>query len=364
MPKPHQVPPNPDELEISIFGPGKGECVLLHIGDNEWCVIDSCIARGRTGPLALEYLSQFPNAVENVRLVLATHWHDDHINGLATILRAAHSAEFCCSVALKQDEFLTLVESSAQALTGKSGVEEFSRVLEELKARGPIPPTFAVENRRLKHFPGQGRSFPFSLTALSPSDLSIKLALQEIAGLMPKAGGAQLRIPNRSPNHASVVLWVEAAGIRVLLGADLEQTGNAGEGWTAVVNCHQDTVPARFFKVPHHGSKGADHQDVWDKMLEPNPVAVITPFNAGNVRLPKESDLERLATRTDQLYCTNRGAGKSPARDRGIEREMRLQVPDRRVIEGQPGHVRIRFSTTDTASGPDVELFNGAYQFT
>jgi glyoxylase-like metal-dependent hydrolase (beta-lactamase superfamily II) len=183
--------------------------VLLHLGDNEWCVVDSCIARGRTEPVAVKYL-RLLDALNNVKLVIATHWHDDHITGLASILKLVPQAKFCCSMALKHDEFLTLVSGAPEAITGRSGVEEFAYILMHLENYGHKAPIFAVENKRLLHLPGPGRTFPLSLVILSPSNPTIKLALQEIAGLLPKPGEPQRRIINQSPNHASVVLWVEA----------------------------------------------------------------------------------------------------------------------------------------------------------
>jgi hypothetical protein len=356
------IPPKRDELEISIFGPGRGECILVHLGDNEWCVVDSCIARDRTEPVAVEYLRGFKNNAEsNIKLIVATHWHDDHIGGLASILGLAPEAKFCCSMALKSDEFLTLVSAAPETISGRSGVDEFASILKQLENRGQRAPVFAVENKRLLHLPGTGRPFPISLMTLSPSNPTIRLALTEIAGLLPKAGEPQRRVINRSPNHASVVLWVEAGGVRALLGADLEHANRTGEGWMAVIDCHQDTTPAQIFKVPHHGSTGADLPEVWKKMLGANPVAVVTPFTGGRVRLPKATDLDRLATRTARLYCTAAGAGKPPTRDAAVDRNMRLQLAKRSVIEGQAGHVRIRWSSTDHATIPAVEVFNGAY---
>lgn len=356
------VPPKPDELEVSIFGPGRGECVLVHVGNNEWCVVDSCIARGRTDSVAVEYLRGFQNKAEsNIKLIVATHWHDDHIGGLASVLRLATNAEFSCSMALRSDEFLTLVSVAPDAISGHSGVEEFASILKQLEGRGQKAPAFAVENKRLLHLPAAGRSFPFSMMSLSPSNPTIKLALADIASLIPKVGEPQRRVVSRSPNHTSVVLWIEAGNLRGLLGADLEHANRPGEGWMAVIDCHQDSKPAQIFKVPHHGSAGADLPDVWQKMLGVNPVAVVTPFTGGRVRLPKETDLERLSKRTSQLYCTASGSSKPPKRDAAIDRTMRLQTAKRTVIDGQPGHVRIRWSTTDPRALPSVEVFNGAY---
>ena len=185
--------------------------------------------------------------------------------------------------------------------------------------------------------------------------------MTEIGSLIPRAGELQRRIINRSPNRASVVLWIEAGAIRALLGADLEHTGSASEGWTAVVAARQDRNQAMAFKVAHHGSAGSDCPEVWAKMLADNPIAVVTPFNGGPTRLPKTSDIERLATRTPFLYCTAAGPGKPPTRGPAIERMMKRQAVERRVIEGRPGHVRIRWTVPGQEASPRIETFNGAY---
>jgi hypothetical protein len=364
------IPPKSDELEISIIGPGRGECILVHLGNNEWCIADSCIARTSNEAVALEYLRGFQNgALEGVKLIVATHWHDDHIRGLASILRQVPNARFGCSSALKTDEFMALVGTVPATVQGRSGVDELASILELLvtnrapgKPKELVAPLFAIENRRLILLtPGKGRSFPASVTALSPSDGAVKLALAEIANLIPRPGETQRRIINRSPNHASVVLWIEAGERRALLGADLEQTNRAGEGWIAVLTCHQDSAPAAVFKVPHHGSQNADCPDVWSKMLVGSPIAVVTPFTGGT-RLPRQTDLDRLSARTTHLYCTSMGPGKPPSRDPVVEKTARRIVSERRVIEGKPGHVRVRCSVTDGTSAPVVEVFNGAYR--
>jgi beta-lactamase superfamily II metal-dependent hydrolase len=350
-----------------VFGPGRGECVLVHLGNNEWCVIDSCIARGSGQPVAMEYLNSFQNrAVGGIRLIVATHWHDDHIHGLAAILREAPNARFACSGALDEDIFRELVALSEFAVPGRSGVAEFASIFELLIARQEqgaqhhlVSPMYALSNRKLLSLQGSGRPFPVGIISLSPSDGTVTAFYWEIAKLMPNAGDAQRRIVSQPPNHTSVAIWIEAGQRRALLGADLEHTGKPGEGWMAVVASNQQTVPAAIFKVPHHGSANGDYSQVWTQLLKPEPIAVVTPFTAG-VRLPKKSDLDRLCSRTPHVYCTVEGAGKPPSRDPSVEREMRRFAKNRRVLQGQPGHVRIRWSTNDLSATPSIDLFNGA----
>jgi Metallo-beta-lactamase superfamily len=362
------TPPGADEFEISIIGPGRGECVLIHLGDNEWCIVDSCVGRGRSESAAVDYLSSFGNgALERVRMVVATHWHDDHIRGLASILEKIPTASFFCSQALDSDNFFTLVGAAASAVQGRSGVGEFASILGLIaqnaptkKARILATPRWAIQDRTLLHISGGGRRSPVTIKALSPSDATVTQAFVNIAHLLPKTGEIQRRITNVSPNRTSVVLWIEVGPLRALLGADLEHTDDPGQGWTAVLESHYEPRSATFFKVPHHGSKNADCPEVWRRMLVENPIALVTPFTGA--RLPRGSDLTRLSGRTTNLYCTVEGTGGAPKRDAVVEKTMRRQVKGRRIIEGQPGHVRVRRSLTVPDAGPVVDLFHGAYK--
>lgn len=227
------VPPGIDEFEVSVIGPGRGECVLLHLGDNEWCIVDSCIARGHSESVAIDYLNGFRNgALERVRLIVATHWHDDHIRGLASVLRRVPDASFFCSAALQQEIFFDLVGTVASGVQGRTGVDEFASILNligQTVERRIATPKWAIENRKLLDLSEGDRRFPAAITALSPSDTTFALAYAEIAQLLPKPGEIQRRITNLSPNHTSVVLWVEAGPVRALLGADLLHSDRAGK---------------------------------------------------------------------------------------------------------------------------------------
>jgi beta-lactamase superfamily II metal-dependent hydrolase len=343
----------------------------MHIGasrDNDWCIVDSCIARNSRESVASEYLSSLQNgALDRVKLVIATHWHDDHIRGLASILRRSPDAHFGCSAALDNENFRRLVE--LPYIPQRSGIDEFKAILDLLIQRSAagtpvnlVAPKFAIENRRLLHLADRGRTCAASVTALSPSDGTLKLAFADFAQLLPASGQAQRRIPNRAPNRTSVVLWIEVGTRRALLGADLEHTNRPGEGWVAVLASRQDQTPAQVFKVPHHGSANADYPNVWAQMLVQNPIAVVTPFSGGQVRLPQPADLARLGARTTNLYCTSPGAGQPPRRDSSVEKMVRRVTKQRRVIDGRPGHLRMRWSAMDAGAGPVVETFDGAYQ--
>lgn len=366
-------PPTPDQFEVSVIGPGRGECIVLHLGNNCWCVVDSCIAPGQSRPVAVEYLNSLgTNALAGVKLVVATHWHDDHVRGLASLLELVPNAFFYCTAAVNSREFFTLANAATGVFQRNSGVDEFSTILGLIEAGAPTSagkrrasPRWAIQGRTLLELPEHERSFPVTITALSPSDGTVKLAFRGLARLLPKLGEPQRRVSTDSPNYASVVLWIQAGALTVLLGADLEHTGNRGEGWVAVLEGHREGEGkplAKLFKIPHHGSANADHEQVWKDMLVANPIAVVTPYNAGAKALPQPGDLVRIGKRTSELYCTAAHAGKRPGRDAVVEKTMRRQLVDRRVIEGQPGQVRVRWSIGSGRTEPIVELFHGAFK--
>ena len=67
---PYNVSPETDEIEVTLIGPGYGECALIHIGKRRWVIVDSCLD-GYGQPAALAYLSDLGlNPSEVVCLVV------------------------------------------------------------------------------------------------------------------------------------------------------------------------------------------------------------------------------------------------------------------------------------------------------
>jgi glyoxylase-like metal-dependent hydrolase (beta-lactamase superfamily II) len=132
-----QTPPRRNELELSLFGPGIGESLVIHSGNGEWVVVDSCLDEQRRA-VALSYLESLGVGVAaQVKLVLVTHWHDDHIRGMSQVVAAAKTAEFAYSAALAGQEFFNLVAARNEvSLIGQtSGVDEFKAIFDILAGR-------------------------------------------------------------------------------------------------------------------------------------------------------------------------------------------------------------------------------------
>lgn len=308
-----EFPPSENEIELSLFGPGYGESIALHLGHGDWAIVDSCINKNKESA-PLHYLRSIGvNPSIAVKLIVATHWHDDHVRGIASVVRNCPNAQFFCSDALKVEEFRILVCSLRERsmMNSTSGVKEFGDVMSVLEERIAAKekfgtPKWAVVDRRIwNRVPSESKSISAEVWSLSPSDASIILAKREIRSLIPQPGDSKLRIPSKSPNHLAVVLWIKVGNNCLLLGSDLENTSTESTGWISILeSTARPNEKASIFKVPHHGSKTAFEERVWQDMLHVKPIAALTPFIRGNTALPTISDVEKVKGLSGQAYLT------------------------------------------------------------
>ena len=330
------APPGKRELELTLLGPGYGESIVLHVGDGVWVVVDSCLDTDGV-PQALRYLESIGIVpAEAVDLIVATHWHDDHIRGIAKLVECCKQATFCCASVLCQREFL----AASRALEGHnlsvagSGLREIHDIFAKLVTTRSKP-VLALANRRI-FVKGACQ-----IWSLSPNDSHFLNFLRTIREMLPEEGKSKARIPSLSPNNVAVALWIKVADISLLLGSDLEK-----HGWIEIL---QDTArpnaEASVFKVPHHGSENADEPEVWKQMLGLEPFAVLTPWRRGGLNLPSQRDVRRIRSYTTNAYATAKPGSTALAstrRSRMVRRTIRESGIKLRRLAMSTGAVRLR----------------------
>lgn len=365
------VLPQADELEVSLFGPGVGECVVVHLGHGEWIVVDSCINPETRLPAALEYLQTLGiNPAQAVTHVIVSHWHDDHTRGISRVLDAATQAKLVCSSALRREEFKELIAASAslnmKAEQG-SGVDEIATALSIVKARrqgggsaATTGPKWAHADMLLHRRTTSNGQPDCEVWALSPSSQTQTRSLLDIAELLPKPGEQRRAVVNVEPNDTALVISVRFGQAQAVLGSDLESGTSPGTGWSAVLTTTaRPAAPVHTFKVPHHGSQNAYHSGQWSNLLAPDAFAVVTPYSTGRKPLPTDADLARLKGHTQHVYCTAPHAGKASFADPVVQRTVGEVAKTTRTRAVRLGHVRVRMPANQPA--PRVELFGAAF---
>jgi len=347
------IPPGKDEFEFTLFGPGYGESIVLHVGGGIWIIVDSCLDAKGT-PRSLEYLTQIGvNPADAVDLIVATHWHDDHIHGMTRLVEVCSKATFCCASVLCQKEFLSVagaLEDRHMSAAG-SGLRELYGVFSQL-LQIKSQPTLAIANRPIYR---QGKC---EIWSLSPNDANFLTFLKNVGKLLPEVGESKRRIPSISPNDVAVVLWIKVADVVVLLGSDLEK-----RGWVEVLQ--STTRPqenASAFKIPHHGSENAHEPDVWKRMLEPNAHAVLTPWSKGGRNLPSKRDAQRILSFTQNAYATAliKSSATTPVkRINMVEKMIRESGIKLHWLSMSPGGIRLR-KKLNSPTQWNIEKFGSA----
>jgi len=369
------VPPASNELEISIFGPGYGESIVLHIGNGEWILVDSCLEPNSGEPAALQYLTALGLGVESsVKLIVATHWHDDHVRGLAQILDKCKSANVVLSEALRVEQFLTLVAVyRKRAIATTSALKELAGVLRILEERKANDSSFnaaksAVVDRQLYYsrIPLASGAVDAKVFSVSPSDASLlqaKLAFTQLWRESETQPGKIFQSP--TPNHAAVVLWVEIGRHLILLGADLECSPDSKTGWLAILD-HSTVIAGRkdkatLVKVAHHGAESAHEPRAWNEIISTEPFAILTPFSRGNVFLPTVNDRTRIKGLTPSAFITAApGRHRHTWRNKVVRDVLQEATRSIRSVHSGWGHVRLRRTIEDQADNWRTELFGDA----
>lgn len=319
-------------------------------------IVDSCQdASGR--PAALSYLEEIGVSPDKVSLIVATHWHDDHVRGLSEIVQTCTNAVFCSSQVFTNSEFLAFLAAFNQTPPNdrfSSGSMELIRSLTLLRERKAVAKK-AEPDRRL-YCTNVADGTEMEIWSLSPSDACLERFMAYIAANMPQKGVTKTRAPAIHANETAVALLIKYGNHSVLLGADLEETH---KGWTAILDSTgRPQQKSSLFKVPHHGSQNGHLDGVWENMLTPNPVTILTPYNRGS-KLPTEADIARIAARSERAFTTRHLKKiRKPSRSALVEKMIKDTAIQITPIDKRVGHIRATLNPhTDDW---DIELLNGA----
>jgi hypothetical protein len=332
--------PAVDEIEISLFGPGFGESVVIHSGDNDWIIIDSCVDNQYGYCAPIKYLQELGvNIDSDVKHIIASHWHDDHARKLSDIVNLCPNARFWCSKALTKREFIKYAELhvNAHSESPSKGSSEISKVLWSLQQqdRRPSftgPNTLIYENNYCDVF------------ALSPSDSLYEEFLRSIIQQIPHLKSPQRRARNLHPNYLATAILIRLPYHSILLGSDVEEENIYG--WSLILeenHCLKSSISV--FKVPHHGSSDAHFTPVWNEYCQHNVNAILSPCIKGSNSLPTLNDVRRINSFTNNSYITSSPKSRKSKRYKPPVRKE-LSENNIKIRRSQPltGHLRLRFS--------------------
>ncbi|MEU4602255.1 ComEC/Rec2 family competence protein [Kribbella sp. NPDC023972] len=201
----------PDDWLFVMCDVGQGDGLVLRAGDDAAVVVDT-----GPDPAAMDRCLR-DLGVEYIPVLVLSHFHADHVGGLAGVLKGR-----------RVDEIEVTPYFSPRA--------EHERVVDLASHHGTSVRTVTYQEKRVVG--------SLSWTTLWPA---------RVPGLPPPGTSSATSTDEGSPeNNASITMMVELSGLRILLTGDLEP-----ESQRAILATGVD-LRADILKVPHHGSAQQD----------------------------------------------------------------------------------------------------------
>lgn len=346
---------NENTLDITVFGPGFGESIILNMPGLGWGLIDSCLSRvkGISQNPALEYLHK--KNVQRLAFIVLTHPHEDHYLGLDQIIeqylgRIDRICYYSGDGIKEYREYLARKEF----LDPPSGLRKFAAVLRKIaEAKDRRANIIRIAERTEIIRKMKYGKHEIEMIALSPSAESVKKYVELLFDAIPKEDGDSVKhLSDSHHNLLSSAIWCSIGNLRLVLGSDVERGDDNQTGWDGILNnIDCPDLSSHLVKVSHHGSSKAFHEPAWKIFSrDARPISIITPFTRLADPLPRDSELKKIAIYSNAVAVTARTEFVKPKRiyDRTILKHFRGVKKWQCILEHEEsGYVHVSFSVDD-----------------
>jgi len=259
-------------LNVAFLDVGQGDSTVIILPDGRSAILVDCPENQVS--VVFDFLEV--HRIQVIEYAFITHSHFDHAGGMVDLINLFRSEG-------GEAHYLAYLHDQPVS-DDKDERKKYRHLLRGLAK---------IERMGTQEF------YPYASDRIAKID---EISLQVLHPTRADCSDA-LAMSNRDEarNHISVVLCIEYAGCRMLLGADVQ-----GQGWTWIADRHAD-LQADIFKFPHHGAwyeEGILIPELLDR-VRPKYV-IVSVGTRNNYNHPSENTFKELRKRSETLrfLCT------------------------------------------------------------
>jgi len=328
----NEIPPlKKTDIELTFFGPGYGESIVVHIPSLGWAAIDSC-EFGRFGLRfvpPLQYL--ISQKAQRLAFLVLSHPHQDHYKGMEQIID--HYLGKIDRICRYQGDGVRELAGylTNRGIKGTPGAKSFALVLKAIKKAVKNGAEFRHLSTMTQIVPSNiasinGNNFEVEVLSLSPSAEDEESYVDILREAFPKSEGQLKGVPDRKHNLLASAIRIRIGEVVVILGSDVEKGETPASGWRAIVgSIDAPDLCVKTLKVAHHGSPNAHFAKAWEAHCRAGEIiSVVTPYNRGVSPLPSEEDIKRIGKNSRFVGITSHVSYLRPVEvyDRAVVRRL------------------------------------------
>jgi len=260
------------KLTFKFIDVGQGDSTLIYASPNDAILIDAGppeAGKNKVLPILME------NHINNLRYIIATHYHSDHIGGIPEVIRGPDD------IAGTSDDIIP-----TKGVLDRGGDYEGS-VYDAYQE--------STKDYRITVYPGYSFNIGTASVEVVAANTQVVNSEQTYEDL------------NVDENSLSIVLLVEQDGFRYLHASDI--TGGGGDPPYQTLDL--ETPIAEYvgdidvLRVAHHGSKTSSNKDFID-ITDPE-IAIISLGDDNDYGHPDTDVIESFLDNDTELYLTEAG---------------------------------------------------------
>lgn len=299
----------PQSLSIVVFGPGRGEAILVILPDGSVGVVDGCAEPDRGNEAGLgdpvrELLLDYEIACPDFKFSFAclTHPHADHYGGLGRLMTAYHgrieraweAPTVSGGYQQKLLEYVVRSRCRDGTIPGDEpelkGLERVFEAFRQFRSSNKI--NYKHLGYEMPLLEDAVLGHPLTIRAWAPHATDVQSALEDLTVAL-EAGVNEGVVRSHDPNRMSGALLITWGEAGILLAGDALCEDHRCVGWSAARElAHKQAI--QVVNVAHHASDAAHDARLWAAMSP--ELAIVTPFlNAEDGQPPRPDAIARLA---------------------------------------------------------------------